>query len=299
VLDVLTPGSSFEIGGVTFMDARQTTVMRPFLSDDLGPNLLAHWDSPTFARTVVDSLDLWSAKAAGVARVRDALGVLTFRLSFSSALFKEAGGEHSTVGFERPSCACPAVADAVLVHNMDTDEHWLAPVLLHGKPHDLVRLSERGGRLLHLLEDFAQPASGGSLHDHIHRAIHWSYRAVASDSSVDQFLMRWIALEMLLLGTRREGTSTLRRRLPFAIASPEDKVGPIRAELEKRWIPLRDSIAHRAILEDPNLEEGIQRVKYFVDVTVAHALAMAEKGLSFTDWLSHLDEMARTPPRKA
>ena len=294
IRNLLVPMSTVTIDGVTFMDASSTSVMTQYLTDDVGPFIRDEWELPAVARTVVLASDLWSARQLGRDKMLEALGIVAFRLNYSPATWKLEDARHEAPRFARPSGSCPRLADNSLVHNLTTDEYWLGPTG-RGRSPDLVELRARGGPLLEKLGVLASEDPATDLSAHIRAALHWSYRAAASESLVDRFLLRWIALEMLL-NAEGEDVSDVIRRMPFAVVSVGGKVKPMRRELERAWIPLRNRIVHRALYEDPRLVAGASRIQYFTDATIAHAIARANQDQTFAEWLAYLDAQAYSRP---
>lgn len=188
------------------------------------------------------------------------------------------------------------MVDNTLVHNLVTDEYWMGPLGVP-KATDLVLERSRGGSLLEEIDGFLSASDDSAFSLHIGSALHWSYRADSSETLVDRFLMRWIALEMLLCGPD-DDASDLIRRLPFTFISVGGRRASIRRELERRWVPLRNDIVHRAVQEHASLAEGAVRVKYFADRSIAYALAGRHEFQSLQAWLAHLDDLARKRPRR-
>lgn len=294
IRNLVVPMSTVDIGDVTFMDASRTSVMQQYLTDDMDPFLRDEWGLPVLARTVVSSDDLWTARQRGREKILAALEVATFRLNFSLALWKLAEGQHAAVRFERPSGSCARLADNSFVHNRATDEYWLGPTG-RAEPPDLVHLHARGGPLLEALSTTLSDSEESPFVAHIRSALHWSYRAAASESLVDRFLLRWIALETLLTA-EGESSSDLVRRAPFSLVSVGGRVKPIRRELEKSWIPLRNDIVHRALHADKRLAEGTLRISFFLDATIAHAIASSSDYRTLESWLAYLDKLAISRP---
>jgi hypothetical protein len=83
------------------------------------------------------------------------------------------------------------------------------------------------------------------------------------------------------------------------LAAPGDKIGPLRAEIRNRWVPLRDEIVHRALSDHHDLVEGARRVQFFADAVIGHALVNAKAGLSFDEWLDYLDAQVKRGSRGA
>jgi hypothetical protein len=292
--NIVVPMSAVDVAGVTFMDASRTSVMKQYLTDDMGPFLRDGWELPVLARTVVTGSDLWSARQAGREKVAQGVEAVVFRLNYSPSMWKTADSRYESTRFARPSGSCPRMSDNSLVHNLATDEYWLGPIGRAREP-DLVELRARGGRLLDALSISPLDWPDTDLAAHIRAALHWSYRAAASESLVDRFLLRWIALEMLLCG-EDDGTPAMIRRMPFAVVSVEGKVKPMRRELEKSWILLRNEVVHRALHAHPRLSEGTRRIHYFSDATIAHAIARLDEDQTFGSWLAYLDAQALSKP---
>ena len=295
VRDMVVPQSSVTIGDVTFMDSSSTSVMKPYLTGDAGEWFRTDWDAPVLARTVVAEGDLWSAKRAGREKIVRAIELLVFRLNFSLGHWKLADADYTPVRYQRPSGACPAVAGASLVHNLATDEFWLG-LAGCGQAPDLVELRARGGPLFEALcTTPSEKDLRTDLGEHVRAALHWSYRAALSESLIDRFLLRWIAMEMLLSNDHEDAGAVI-RRTPFAIVSLGEKVKPLRRELQDRWLPLRNRIAHQAIQADPELAAGAARVQFFLDATIAHAVAKARENYTFGSWLAYLDQQGLSAP---
>ncbi len=280
------------IGQVEYMDnSAVELVERHCRLGELGPILRDEWDLPTFARVTVMASDLWGARSLGYERIVESLAAIAFCLNYDSPVLKNQEGQYSFPPFVRPSGACPTMAENVFIHNLATDEYWLGPPG-RGRPPDLVEVASRSASLLDLLGDISTDPPSDGLAAHVLVALHWSYRAAASESLVDRFLLRWIVLEMLLL-RRNENSPVLASRVPAVIAAHGDKMKPLSAEIRDRWVPLRDEIVHRALSDHDDLAEGARRVQFFADAVIGHALAMAGTGLSYDEWLNHLDAQVR------
>lgn len=293
IRDLTVSASPLAIGQVEYMDRSAVELVEHHCRlNELGPLLRDEWDLSTFARVAVKAIDLWGARSLGYARIVESLAAIVFCLSYDSPVLKNEKGQYSFPPFVRPSGACPTMAENVFIHNLATDEYWLGPPG-RGRPPDLVEVATRGASLLDLLGGVATDSSSNGLAAHVLVALHWSYRAAASESLVDRFLLRWIVLEMLLL-RRNENSPVLANRVPAVVAASGDRTKSLRAEIRDRWVPLRDEIVHRALSDHLDLAEGARRVQFFADAVIGHALAMAGAGLSYDEWLDHLDAQVRS-----
>lgn len=290
-LQHITAGATpLDVGTVIFSDADADA--SKYLKDDSPPELITEWSAKAYARTVVQAQDLWTAKSIGLARIREALTVLAFAYTYAPWQQKLNDGDYRPVSYQRPAGAPGTLGSLVRVVSARSSEYWLGPVRNTTDSCDLERLAETRGTLL------AQ-ASGGDesneLRRHVQRALSWRYRAQLASDQVDAFLYTWISLEMLFQRPS-EKTPDLVRRLPFAVLSVGDRPGAIRTELQRRWIPLRDEIVHRAILSHDELATGVRRVQYLSDCAIGYALAWAEHSSAYDDWLAHLDDLSIRKP---
>jgi hypothetical protein len=288
IRDLMVSVSPVAIGQLEYMDnSAVELVERHCRLSELGAILRDEWDLSTFVRATVTANDLWSARSLGRERILESLATIAFCLNYDSPALKNEDGQYSFPPFVRSSGACPTMAENVFIHNLATDEYWLGPPG-RGRPPDLVEVASRSASLLDLLGGIATDPSSDGLAAHVLVALHWSYRAAASESLVDRFLLRWIVLERLLL-RRDEKSPILANRVPAVVAAPGDKTKPLRAEIRDRWVPLRDEIVHRALSDHRDLAEGARRVQFFADAVIGHALVMAGTGVSFDEWLDYLD----------
>ena len=293
IRDMIVSATPVAIGQVEYMGSSAVELVeRHCRLDELGPILRDEWDLSTFARVTVEASDLWGARSQGYELIAESLAAIAFCLNFDSPVLKNEKGQYSFPSFVRPSGACPTMAKNAFIHNAATDEYWLGPPG-RGRPPDLVEITSRSRSLLDLLGSVTGDHSSDSLSAHVDVALHWSYRAAASKALVDRFLLRWIVLEMLLL-RRTERSPVLASRIPAVVAAPGDKTKAVRVEIRDRWVPLRDEIVHRALSNHHDLAEGARRVQFFADAVIGHALAMAGAGLSYDEWLNHLDAQVRS-----
>lgn len=287
---VVAPSVAVTVAGVEFIgtDARADEYIR----EDAPKGLQSDWSAIAYARTIVEASDLWTAKAAGLNRIGEAMALVGFVYSYSAWHQKVDEGVYHAIQYARPAGAPGVLGSLVRVVNLKSGEHWLGPTRNQTDPCNLAQLESVRGALL---SQAASSCETNELLRHVHRAISWRYRALLATVPVDAFLFTWVSLEMLFQRSH-ENTSDLVRRLPFAVLSVGDKPGGIRTELQRQWIPLRDEVVHRAIQTHPDIDAAYRRVHYFSDCAIGYALVRAQQSSSYDDWLDHLDDLSRQKP---
>jgi len=263
-----------------------------YLGPDADDSLRTGWLADAYARVVVEASDMWTAKWMGLTRIREAMAAIGFAYTYSPWVQKLGDHDYRPMEYARPAGAPGTIGTLARVVNQRSGEYWLGSVKGTPDPCDLEALQSLRGSLL------AQASAGGEDNEllrHVRRALSWRYRSRLSTVPVDAFLYVWVSLEMLFQRPH-ENTSVLVRRLPFAILSVGDKLGPIRTELQRSWIPLRDEIVHRAILDHPDIDQAVRRVHFFSDCAISYAMEFAQHSPDYDEWLDHLDLLSRTKP---
>jgi hypothetical protein len=287
---VVAPSAAITVAGVEFVgtDARADEYIR----EDAPKGLQSDWSAIAYARTIVEASDLWTAKAAGLSRIGEAMALVGFVYSYSAWHQKVDEGVYLPIQYARPAGAPGVLGSLVRVVNLKSGEHWLGPTRNQTNPCDLAQLESLRGSLL---SQAANSDETNELVRHVRRAISWRYRALLATMPVDAFLFTWVSLEMLFQRPH-EKTSHLVRRLPFVVLSVGDKPGEIRTELQRQWIPLRDAVVHQALQTHPRIDAACRRVHYFSDCAIGYALMRAQQSPSYDDWLDHLDDLSRRKP---
>ncbi len=290
---VRAPKEPLCLGPVSFVDSVPSA--GEVLDGSAGRWLRDEWAADAYACTQIDAEDMWTAKQAGLSRIRDALTSIGFTYGFSALQQKIDDHRYQIVDYHRPAGAPGVLGNVVRVVGTRSNEYWLGSVKGAPDPCDLSELALTRSALL--TQSSCQDESNELLR-HVKRAMSWRYRGLLADLPVDAFLYTWLSLEMLFQRPK-EDASALIRRLAYVMLSGGEKASSVRREIEKRWIPLRNEIVHQAVLAHPSVDAGLRRVHFFSDCAIGFALERAQVSASFDDWLLHLDELSRRRPKQS
>lgn len=283
----LVAGSeSIQLGSVEFRSTDGTVA--EYLDKGNAKAFASEWQAEAYAWVGLKACDLWTAKTTGLARIMEAMASVGFVYSYACWHQKTSDGVYRPIRYERPHGMPAVVGRLFRVTNVDSGDCWIGPIDSEADACRLEQLAEKGG----LLRQATGSRMNSEMGKHVRRALNWRYKADLALLPVDAFLHAWISLEMLFQ-RETEGTSALVRRLPFTILSVGERPGSIRNELQKKWVPLRDKIVHRALEHDPSLEEGVRRLHFFSDCAIAFALGCEREFGTYEEWLTYLDDASR------